>query len=82
MLASLPVDEHEFLVQDFNQLSSIKEKLLKAICKGTAAKANPCDSNPCHAAGMTKCNNGGAGKYTCDCKVGYVGKHCETRKNL
>ncbi|CAD5124625.1 DgyrCDS12894 [Dimorphilus gyrociliatus] len=78
-LASLPVDEHKFIVNDFSALNTIKQKILNAICKSTAAKASPCDKNPCHDPGTTKCVNGGNGAYTCECKVGYVGKHCETR---
>lgn len=78
MMASLPVADHKFLVSDFSLLGTVKDKLTKAICKASAAKANPCDKKPCHDAGTNKCVNGGSGKFTCECKPGYVGDKCET----
>uniref|UniRef100_A0A668AHN3 Slit homolog 1b (Drosophila) n=1 Tax=Myripristis murdjan TaxID=586833 RepID=A0A668AHN3_9TELE len=40
------------------------------------AKCSPCSSSPCHNQGV--CQAHSTELYTCTCKPGFTGKHCET----
>uniref|UniRef100_A0A668A7H7 Slit homolog 1 protein n=1 Tax=Myripristis murdjan TaxID=586833 RepID=A0A668A7H7_9TELE len=51
------------------------------ICPGPVeasvqAKCSPCSSSPCHNQGV--CQAHSTELYTCTCKPGFTGKHCET----
>ena len=42
---------------------------------------HPCDSNPCHNGGVCSRESGESASYSCLCKPGWSGNHCELDVN-
>ncbi|XP_028412675.1 uncharacterized protein LOC114535596 [Dendronephthya gigantea] len=65
-MASPPVDDHVFLLHNFNEFSSLVQNLLFSVCNDI----NECQTNPCDInANCTHVD----GSYECTCHEGYEG---------
>ncbi|KAJ7370855.1 biological adhesion [Desmophyllum pertusum] len=70
-MASEPNSNHVFTLDRYDGLGHTMATLKDAIIK----EADPCSMNPCSNGGT--CLNLPEGNYTCSCKPGWTGKHCE-----
>ncbi|ELU16324.1 hypothetical protein CAPTEDRAFT_192434 [Capitella teleta] len=73
-ISNRPYAENIFLVNSFQNLDDIKEKVRMASCDDV----DECDSNPCRNGG--RCFND-LYSYYCDCPRSYGGTNCERRCN-
>ncbi|XP_028415702.1 fibrillin-2-like [Dendronephthya gigantea] len=77
-MASAPADDHVFLLNNFNEFSSLVQNLSFSVCNGNATRPsnssypdiNECETNPCDV--NANCTNI-HGSYECICHKGYEG---------
>jgi collagen type VI alpha len=69
-IGSKPANKFVHIVEYFEELDSITNKILKPLC----ADSNKCENNPCKNGG--KCINA-LDHYICECKKGFTGPSCE-----